>query len=331
MFSRVEFYCEVGRLTNGHRWLDAVKIIDQAQNNPLSKGLHDVLVQITAADPNSPRDQVTMEQYDPLKRESALFRIFGDTPATKEAILEFANQYGLLYSGGAQIEFERDGLKRRSWGTPYVEWRENILRLRHWIKVWDFIAKKDSRGLDHYARRLPELAKIEHEISGGGGMVQSFIGQFHEVYDLDGKERLAAAKRALSFAVWKSPLVESMTFNLGDGAQGSLRPRLRAGNLVTALWMQFALAIVENKEYRRCSHCNKPFELAPDLARTNRDYCSHTCRLKAYRKRQKEAVRLHKQGKTLKAIADQLESDVPTVRGWIATAKEKENGGKGKV
>jgi hypothetical protein len=154
MFSRVEFYCEIDRLVNGHCWLDGVKILEEASDIPPSKGL----------------------QYDPLKRESALFRIFANTPATKEAILEFANQYGLLYSGGAMVEFERDGRMLNAWGTPYIDWRNNILALRHWIKVWDFIANRDSRGLDHYARRLPELAHIEHKISGGGGIVQSFIG-----------------------------------------------------------------------------------------------------------------------------------------------------------
>jgi hypothetical protein len=331
MFIRVEFYCEIDRLLNGHCWLDKVKILEEASDIPPSRGLHDVLVQLTAADPSFPRDQAQMERYDPIKRESALFRIFANTPATKEAILEFANQYGLLYSVGAKVELERDGRKLDSWGTPYTDWRNNILALRHWIKVWDFIADRDSRGLAQYERRLPELAQIEDEISGGGLTVQSLIGDLRDTRGLDRKQRLAAAKQALSFAVLESPLVASMRFNLkNDAAPGSLHPRLRAEHLVTALWMQFALAIVENKEYRRCKHCQKPYELAPDVARTNRDYCSHTCRLKAYRKRQKDAMRLHKKGKTLRAIADELESDVKFVRGWIAAAKEKQNRGQGK-
>jgi uncharacterized protein YjcR len=52
-------------------------------------------------------------------------------------------------------------------------------------------------------------------------------------------------------------------------------------------------------------------------------YGSSPVSIKAYRRRMREAVRMHNRGKTLKSIAEKLGSDVTTVRGWIKAAKEK--------
>lgn len=56
-------------------------------------------------------------------------------------------------------------------------------------------------------------------------------------------------------------------------------------SLLGALWVQFALAINGDKEYRECGHCSTWFELSPGTARTSRFYCSDACKMKAYRER----------------------------------------------
>jgi hypothetical protein len=97
-----------------------------------------------------------------------------------------------------------------------------------------------------------------------------------------------------------------------------------AEDLATAIWMQFAIAVAGNKEYGYCAVCGKPFEASPEVARTNRIFCGVNCRLRAYRKRQKEAVRLREAGKSLREIANVLESDISTVKGWIESIGAKE-------
>jgi hypothetical protein len=56
-------------------------------------------------------------------------------------------------------------------------------------------------------------------------------------------------------------------------------------NLIGAMWLQLAEAVGGHKNYRECKQCGRWFELHPDVARTNRIYCSSACRAKAYRER----------------------------------------------
>jgi hypothetical protein len=88
--------------------------------------------------------------------------------------------------------------------------------------------------------------------------------------------------------------------------------------LVGALWLQFARAVERDNRFRQCAECGIWFELAPGTARADKLYCSTPCRTKAYRKRQAEAARLHAEGQSIEEIAQVLENDPDTVRGWIA-------------
>ena len=87
--------------------------------------------------------------------------------------------------------------------------------------------------------------------------------------------------------------------------------------------LQMAAAILENKDFRQCLQCEKWFEASPATLQANKQFCSASCRMKAYRERQKEAVRLHAQGETVEALAERFESDTETVRSWIEKAGRK--------
>ena len=92
--------------------------------------------------------------------------------------------------------------------------------------------------------------------------------------------------------------------------------------LMSAVWLQFAIVVNENLSYRRCRDCGTWFEVAPRAARASRQFCSTSCRSKAYRDRQDSARRLYTAGETFEAIAEVLESDVATVRKWITGIKD---------
>ena len=107
-----------------------------------------------------------------------------------------------------------------------------------------------------------------------------------------------------------------------DPRQG--RPGLRfvAPTMSSAVWLQFADAVQNDRKYSRCKECGKWFEVAPDAARTNRRFCSNGCRSKAYRERQDRARRMFAEKKRIEQIAEELDSDVATVRRWITGFKE---------
>jgi hypothetical protein len=84
-----------------------------------------------------------------------------------------------------------------------------------------------------------------------------------------------------------------------------------------AMWLQLAQAIGDNKKYRACEACPRYFELSRKTARTSKFYCNDACRSKAYRERKAQARALANDGKSLKTIAKELNSDIATVIGWL--------------
>jgi hypothetical protein len=59
-------------------------------------------------------------------------------------------------------------------------------------------------------------------------------------------------------------------------------------NLAAALWVQFALAVTNSSEIKKCEECPTWFEVAPGEGRPEKKYCSDACSMRAYRKRKKD-------------------------------------------
>ena len=55
--------------------------------------------------------------------------------------------------------------------------------------------------------------------------------------------------------------------------------------LQEALWAQLVLAIDGNLNLRACVQCRKWFTLEAGRGRSDKEYCSNACRMRAYRKR----------------------------------------------
>jgi hypothetical protein len=92
------------------------------------------------------------------------------------------------------------------------------------------------------------------------------------------------------------------------------------------IYLQLARAIADNRQSRRCAICQIPFELGGETSRSDRKFCSSSCRTQHHRDKQTRAVELHKDGMTPGKIAKALESDLPTIKKWLALAKEQQRG-----
>jgi hypothetical protein len=114
----------------------------------------------------------------------------------------------------------------------------------------------------------------------------------------------------------------------------SVRPRRKAAlhfvprTLGGAMWLQLAQAIAGNKNYRACEACGRYFELSLEGARTSRHYCSDACRSKAYRRRKRQGLQLHVQGKSLQEMEDEFKSDPKMVKTMVNQQKERHHGTK---
>lgn len=99
-----------------------------------------------------------------------------------------------------------------------------------------------------------------------------------------------------------------------------------AYDLWSALNIQLVEAIADRKQYRPCDECGKPIEISPTVNRTERAYCSNSCRVKAYRERKKDAVLMRNLGKKVQDIQKVLGSDIDTILKWV-----DEEGGTGET
>lgn len=93
--------------------------------------------------------------------------------------------------------------------------------------------------------------------------------------------------------------------------------------LISAMWLQLALAVAGEKEFVACKFCRRLFEKSTDQTgfRSHREFCSGACKTKDYRKRKRTALRLAKSGESQSAIAEKTGTDKATVRGWLRAAK----------
>ena len=98
---------------------------------------------------------------------------------------------------------------------------------------------------------------------------------------------------------------------------GAVGIRANSLSLFNAMKLQLVESLVEKKQYRECDLCGKPFELTPQVNRSDRIYCSDNCRVKAYQRRRKLANELRGQGRTLREIVNATGSDIQTIKQWL--------------
>jgi hypothetical protein len=79
----------------------------------------------------------------------------------------------------------------------------------------------------------------------------------------------------------EEPGVTVELFLKEDPLSACIRPR----TLLHALWAQLVLAIDGNMDLGVCVQCRKWFRLDAGRGRSDKQYCSNACRMRAYRKR----------------------------------------------
>jgi hypothetical protein len=276
------------------------------------------------------------KRYAPLQRETGLFRIFAGVVPTKEGVLEFAKQYGNLRERPVLHDPEGPTHPLAIGGETYSAWRRGILEMRRALGLWDMVQPVDLVALSRH------IVWGNDEVSGKG------VVAYDSHPDLNPRRRLKPpdertrtlialgdgipeawrpASRpehyigpALSYlqGVVNAHLKEDVSPVLQTAAQaGGLTMHYRPGNLSGALWLQFALAISGEKNYRRCGECAKWFEISPAASRKDRQFCSNACRTRAYRGRQEWARRMHAGGMPVQKIAKELGASPATVRSWV--------------
>lgn len=342
----------------GHDWVEAFPVNDdwtigeQATWVLVPRDVSDVFV-----------DFWERPVYRPLEENSGLFRDFAALSVERNQFLEFANRYGSLKQGQLflpvgvkrpvgkppshcllshlQLSLDSDewlqasslALKWVGAGAVFGDsedlWRSNIRKLKALIEVWENIKDRNQRELKKYLRVEPDPDGKSTRITWTGPAEKywSSVSYFdllqpHNVLDAAHleMERTICEETTSGSDLYVSFVAKAHLPEL------AVQPK----SLRDAIWLQFAVAVCENKSFRQCDICGKAFEVSPDVARTNRRLCSPACKAKAHRKRRTQALALADKGLSVKQIAEHVGSEVATVKKWLAEAKEQKNGQEAK-
>jgi hypothetical protein len=268
--------------------------------------------------------------YDPLRDESALFMNLADLPPEPEAILSFANRYGPLGLNLPERYVDPRSKRRvEHWFCldSLVTWQAAVRWLQYFVHLWRLTRAGDALGLARLiATRGSEamfanvpLAPLEEEKLHPDALLLSdvedrgFARQDPEgaaLLFVQARLNVALGGCVSPAVVWDKDSMRSiLSFNVSS--------------LWGAILVQFAQAIVENRDYQHCAACGRWMELAPGVSRSDRLTCSDACRQKLHRMRHQQALELLAAGKKPATIARETGSDVATVRRWIAKLKEE--------
>ena len=282
----------------------------------------------------------TARSYQPLVDATGLFRTFAAVKPTKNGVLAFASEYGLLgippYLDPDPREVPDSLAGEQVVGEWLSAWIAHILVIKDAVEVevWDLVAKKDERGL----KKLQRSRKLFTEPTAHRGAEPAAVEPQHDADTSDGfayrrdyfqppksasllEEAWGFVMDAINQHLVKTGVEMTMRW---DRDERNARFYVAPTSLLAAMWVQFTEAVSEQKTYERCRQCGTPFEVstAQTGARTNRRFCSDEHKNQFHYEKRTRARRLRDQGATLKEIADEYETTVAAVKKWLATGRK---------
>ncbi|MBK9165836.1 MAG: hypothetical protein IPM24_00020 [Bryobacterales bacterium] len=260
-------------------------------------------------------------RYGPAS-ETGLFRHFAEIEPTEASVLGFADAYGSL--GGTVAEPIAIPSGERSIvgaGERLRSWVSEIDAMRRMVNLWDLARSRDARLGDYVLWQEPGVRWVDADQRG---RLQSseWIATDKLYPDLLDRfprgDVVGPALHLVQRQVNRKLVEHGVSARLlWDARYTRLGLHIVPLSLIGFLWFQFAQAIDGDKDYRRCPDCRKWFESTPHATRSDRVFCSPSCKASAHRKKIAEARRLYAGGVGIKEIARQLDSTPAKVQGWV--------------
>lgn len=201
-------------------------------------------------------------EYLPFEHPE-LFREFAGLDRTPEGVLEFASKFGHLGTRFADPDEPLEPGEDVETPQQLREWRRQVYLDRCiWdpLEHWDLAIETMHNCVEAWEQIRDKVTKSSDTHDFLSGINEEIVKHLVEV-------QIEPAQR--------SPSGFCLTYV----------PR----NLLGAMWVQFAQAIIENKDFRKCRNCEHWFSIAHGENRKSRIYCSDACKSKAYRLRQEQA------------------------------------------
>ena len=295
--------------------------------------------------------------YNPFAVRPHLFRTFADTDPTPRAILDFASRYGWLGAGTSiKARDHKPRTRRRTAlvGESYGTWVRQIALMRDMVRLWDLCGAGNIEALSRHIRWDSEKVKVKviyqsQPSRSAEDLATPVYARPHEllsyrrhhetIAEIGPKILIGPIQDQESFEFERLtpgdvllPALLYLQRQINKHLEASAEPRMLwdlAGirlnlrflpsYLLSMLWMQFACEVSGKVAFRECGSCQRWVRIGPDAARTSRLYCSNACRMRGLRDRQRAARALRSEGKSIEAIADELNSDAETIKKWVST------------
>jgi hypothetical protein len=226
----------------------------------------------------------------PLEEDPALFREFADLEVSdrslsEESIRGFANQHGALTR--ERLPVRRSSRRKGPYpGEGLRLWREEIRWMRGAIELLDAAVLGDKAALKQWLRSENGRVRYRTPWMRGAFPVSAEDSKHLRPGDVAQVARFVVQgiiNRRLPERTSAALLYHPDTTTLGV--------HLVPVDLLGALWLQCALALGREQDYRQCWQCGTWMEIVPARARSDRLYCSTRCRQKAYRQRKERSAR----------------------------------------
>jgi len=242
-----------------------------------------------------------MKKFRPLRDYTGLFKEFAELKPQTSAVLRFVSDYGFL-GCTSLANIEAPGRKPSpSQVESLAAWSAHRWLLGTTLELWQHALDENEEGVSKLMSVNNGIVSlVEHHLAANPTiphidlLPRSMSSPFGSgSKDAPGKEAMIGAakwlvngtvNRALDRFVRLRLDVQQEPTHDTESESISLEP----ASLLGVVWLQFALYIAEHKNYQRCSHCNRWYEVQTKLARRDKTYCGVNCRSRAYRARKQQ-------------------------------------------
>jgi hypothetical protein len=181
----------------------------------------------------------------PCAEQPCIHRVLAECP--HDQVVKVASLFGLLTASGKLLVPE-----------PVEAWHREIRTLRNTTALWDAVSAEDGTAR---RRALPQ-----HQTAKGKELFR--LAREHLARRVT--EKMAGGRLELTAPP--------------DEGQSQFMIRHRPARLIDAIWQQFAAEIAGMVSAARCPApgCGRWFPRS--VGRSDRQFCSHACRMRAWRK-----------------------------------------------
>ena len=276
-------------------------------------------------EPGEPR------RYRPFtKRHAGLFRTFAELEPTQDAVLSFANEFGMLGAPWSQPRDESRVILTAE-DQAFAD-RQGINVGERYEPIECFDRSPDGDNNHCWTMQIALMSSLirlaDRDLPTRGRYFDPAFptGSLNES-EVVARLRFDGTGVTLKKQVNKA-LNETCGFELAwfPDREKPFSLNLTPHSLLGTLWLQMAYSLAGYKTWRECGRtgCDRFIEISREPttgARSDARFCSDACRARHYRARKRQAIELAAKGWSAARIGRELRSDTQTVRGWLKLMK----------